>query len=447
METYTLKSRDIPLNNSYDVIVAGGGPAGCTAAAAAAREGSKTLLIEAGGALGGMGTLGLVPAWCPFSDQEQIIYAGMAEEVFTRTKEGMPHIPEEKKDWVPIDPELLKRIYDDLVTENGADILFNTVLSAVETDGEGTVQTVIVSNKAGLNAYAADVYIDCTGDADLCAWAGAEFQKGDPDTGDMQPATHCFVIANVDMYGYEYGPGFNHIGDNVPLKMAQDERYPFIVDTHSCNSIIGPGCVGFNTGHIYDVDNTDPANVSQALIRGRKLAAQYRDALAEYLPRSFGNGFLVNTGALIGIRETRRITGDYILTLDDYIQRRTFPDEICRNAYYLDVHFSLEEREKYDKGELDIEKRNISYGPGESHGIPYRCLTPRDLTNVLVAGRSISTDRRVQGSTRVMPVCLAMGEAAGMAGAFASASDDHNIHNVDTENLRTSLRKAGAFLP
>ena len=447
METYTLESRDIPLNEEYDVIVAGGGPAGCTAAAAAAREGVKTLLIEATGALGGMGTLGLVPAWCPFSDKERIIYGGMAEEVFTRTKEGMPHVQNDEMDWVGIDPELLKRIYDDLVTENGADILFNTVFSAVDADQTGTVQTIIVSNKAGLTAYKADVFIDCTGDADLCTWAGADFQKGDPDTGDMQPATHCFVIANVDVYGYEYGPRFQLGGENVPLQMVKDKKYPLIVDTHRCNSLIGPGCVGFNTGHIYDVDNTDPVNLSHALIQGRQLASQYRDALAEYLPQSFGNGFLVNTGSLLGIRETRRVIGDYILTIDDYLERKSFSDEICRNAYYIDIHFSKKDREKFDAGKLDIEKRNLRYNPGESHGIPYRCLTPKDLTNVLVAGRSISTDRRVQGSTRVMPVCLAMGEAAGIAAAFASAAEESNVHAVDTDKLRQRLKDTGAYLP
>ena len=123
MKRYTMRQRQVPLDDTWDVIVVGGGPAGCTAATASAREGARTLLIEATGSLGGMGTSGLVPAWCPFSDGEKIIYAALAKKVFEACKAGMPHVPKEKLDWVAIDPELLKRIYDDLVTEAGATVL------------------------------------------------------------------------------------------------------------------------------------------------------------------------------------------------------------------------------------------------------------------------------------------------------------------------------------
>ncbi|MFC1582286.1 FAD-dependent oxidoreductase [Planctomycetota bacterium] len=446
MGDYELAGRTIPRCDDYDIIVVGGGPAGCTAAAAAAREGSRTLLIEATGALGGMGTLGLVPAWCPFSDGEQIIYKGMAEKVFRETTAGMPHVPQDKLDWVAIDPERLKRVYDDLVVESGADILFNTVLSAVDAES-GTVKAAIVTNKAGLTAFTAKVFVDCTGDADLCAWAGAEFEKGDPETGGLQPATHCFMIANVDVFAYEHGEKFNRRPDGVCVQISDDEDYELIIDSHACNSLLGAGVVGFNTGHIYGLDNTDPIALSKAHIHGRKMAAQYRDALAQYMPAAFGDGYLVSTGSLMGIRETRRITGDYILTLDDYINRASFEDEICRNSYYLDVHLALGDRRKFDHGDKEImKKRDLHYNSGESHGIPYRCLCPKDLKNVLTAGRAISTDRRTQGSTRVMPVCLAMGEAAGMAASLAAAADS-DVHQVDTGKLRARLREEGAYLP
>ncbi|MBI4976673.1 MAG: FAD-dependent oxidoreductase [Spirochaetes bacterium] len=442
MSSYTL-TQSIPLNETYDVIVAGGGPAGCTAAMAAAREGAKTLLLEGTGALGGMGTLGLVPAWCPFSDLEKMIYRGLAEKVFTRARETVMHEPKNKMDWVAIDPEHLKRVYDDMVTSFGATVLFHSSVCTVDAAG-GAVKTVVVSNKSGLTAYRAKVFIDCTGDADIAAWAGAEFHQGD-EKGETMPATHCFILSNVDDYAYRHGENLYAGNKNSPVyKIVTSGKYPRIKDTHMCNNIIGPGTVGLNAGHIWDVDSTDPASLSKALMEGRKIAADIRDALAEYHP-AFRNSFLASTGSLLGIRESRRIVGDYNLTLEDYLARKSFDDEICRNSYFIDIHTAKNEIEK-TKTENVVEHRFERYKKGESHGIPYRCLLPKSITNVIVAGRSISCDRIVQGSVRVMPVCLAMGEAAGIAAAFASKTDG-DVHHIDVKKLRARLIAEGGYLP
>ncbi|WP_019911778.1 FAD-dependent oxidoreductase [Paenibacillus sp. HW567] len=437
-------SREIPLQASWDVIVVGGGPAGCTAAAAAAREGARTLLIEATGSLGGMGTSGLVPAWCPFSDMQTIIYRGLALKVFEALKAQMPHVSKEAVDWVPIEPEKLKVIYDELVQEAGVTVLFMTQLGAVDTDEAGKVTALITASKSGLQALQAKVYIDCTGDADVAAWAGAEYLKGETATGELMPATHCFTLGNVDEYAYHHGPMLHNNNKTSPIyDILASGRYPLIPDSHICNNIVAPRTVGFNAGHLWDVDNTEVLSISEALMQGRKLAAAYRDALAEFLPAAFGNSYVANTGALMGVRETRRIVGDYVLSVDDYVSRRSFEDEICRNSYYIDIH-GTEKEEKQAGGKPEAIKR---YGPGESHGIPYRCLTPRSLKNVLVAGRSISCVREVQGSVRVMPVCLAMGEAAGIAAAMAAVLPEHNVHAVDISELRRRLREEGAYLP
>lgn len=448
MKTYTPNPTALPLDDQWDVIVVGGGPAGCAAAAAAAREGARTLLLEATGMLGGAGTGALVPAWCPFSDQEKMIYRGLAEKVLNRCKEGQPHVSPERLDWIPIDPERLKRVYDDLVTEAGAAILFHTALAAVERNEQGEVSTLIVANKAGLSALRAKVYVDCTGDADLCAWAGAEFHKGDT-SGKMMPGTLCFALSNVDEYAYKH-INFNLAAewpDSPIFKILASGKYPLIPDSHTCNKLIGPGTVGFNAGHIWDVDNTDPQSVSKALVLGRKIAEQYRQALAEYAPQAFANAFLVMTGSVLGIRETRRVIGDYVLTLDDYAARRSFEDEICRNAYYIDIHLAQKDSPKTAADMQQLEARTLRYKKGDSHGIPYRCLIPKGLDNVLVAGRSISCDRIVQGSVRVMPVCLAMGEAAGMAAAHAALRHSGQVRNVAVPHLRTRLKEEGAYLP
>ncbi|HEY3332146.1 MAG TPA: FAD-dependent oxidoreductase [Capsulimonadaceae bacterium] len=449
MATHTLAPREIPLDDTYDVIVVGGGPSGCTAAAAAARDGAKTLLIESTGCLGGMGTSALVPAWCPFSDKEKIIYRGLGERILMTMKEQTPHVPKEQVDWVAIDAERLKRIYDDIVLEFGAKVLFNTLLTSVETDGDGTVTTIIAANKAGLRAYRAKVYIDCTGDADLTAWAGAEYHLGDDsEDGRLMPATHCFVISNVDDYAYRTGPNLYGSNPESPIhKIMASGKYPLVPDLHMCSNIVGPGAVGFNAGHMWHVDNTKPETISEALVHGRKMAAQYRDGLAEFFPAAFANSFLTLTGSLMGIRETRRIVGDYVLTLEDYMARRSFDDEICRNSYFIDVHWAADNIAKDLETQAKWEKNNIHYGKGESHGIPYRCLTPKGLTNVIVAGRSISCEQIVQGSVRVMPVCLAMGEAAGAAAAQALGSDKVDVHSVDVTKLRDRLREAGGYLP
>ncbi|MCG3147573.1 MAG: hypothetical protein PCFJNLEI_01013 [Verrucomicrobiae bacterium] len=443
-----LQNLEVPCDTSYDVIVIGGGPAGCTAAAAAAREGARTLLLEASGCLGGSGTSALVPAWCPFSDKERIIYAGLAATIFARAKEGMAHVKPTDRDWVPIDAERLKRVYDDLVTGAGATVLFHTMLAHVETDRAGRVTGILTANKAGLRAWRASVFVDCTGDADLTAWAGGEFQKGDAAGTHLMPATHCFVLSNVDDYAFRHGPAVYGATPNGPIqRIVASGKYPLISDLHCCCNFVGPGTVGFNAGHIFEVDNTDPASVSAALIQGRKMAAQFRDALAEFHPQAFGNAFLVTTGAQMGIRETRRIVGDYVLTLDDYLQRRSFTDEICRNCYYIDVHWAKDQIVK-DKAQMaQWETAGYRYNPGESHGIPYRCLTPHQLRNVLVAGRSISCEQLVQGSVRVMPVCLAMGEAAGLAAALAARHSLADVHAVDVGCLRARLREEGGYLP
>ncbi len=436
-------ARSLPLDDSWDVIVVGGGPAGCTAAIAAAREGARTLLIEQTGALGGSGTSALVPAWCPFSDLDKIIYRGLAEKVFEEAKKGIAHVKKDDLDWVPIDAERLKRVYDKMVTDAGATVLFHTFLASVEMEGD-SVAALIVSNKKGLSALRAKVYVDCSGDADLSAWAGAQFHKGD-ENGEMQPATHCFILGNVDSYAYQYGRQISWWFKDSPIHdIVKDERFPEIADRHICNNLIGPGSVGFNAGHVFDVDNTDPSSVSKALMQGRRMAEQYRAALAEYLPDTYGNCFVVATGSVIGIRESRRIVGDYVLSLADYAMRRSFEDEICRNCYFIDIHLTVKEVETKEMWEVERFER---YKKGESHGIPYRSLTPKGIRNVLVAGRSISCERIVQGSVRVMPVCLAMGEAAGMAAAHAVSKHKGDVHAVDIAHLRARLREEGAYLP
>ncbi len=436
-------SKKIPLINEYDVIVAGGGPAGCGCAIAAAREGARVLLLERTGMLGGAATAGLVDAWAPFTDGINVLYNGIAKDILARMKARMPIVDPTQMDWVPIDPEVLKKIYDEQMAHWGVTVLFQSSVCSVQMLDEEIIDCVLVSNKGGLTAYRAKVYVDCTGDGDLCYWAGAHCWKG--EEGDLQAATLCFSFSNVNKQSY--GDLRLHPSDlRSPIhKIVLDEEFS-IKDKHCCEGWIGTGTMSLNAGHIWNVDGTDPISVSDAFARGRQIAMEYEKALKKYLPDVFKDARLAQTASSLGVRETRRVEGDYVFTVKDYFARRHFEDEICCNCYCIDVHGVFECADQMDEG-WDPDGKYEHYKPGENHGVPYRCLTPKGIRNLLMAGRCISSDRLCNGSLRVMPVCVSTGEAAGIAAAIAIGSPKIDVHSVDVSLIRKKLKEAGAYLP
>jgi flavin-dependent dehydrogenase len=221
---FTLKKRNLTVNDGWDVIVVGGGPAGCAAAVAAAREGAKTLLIEAMGVLGGMGTAGMVPSWTPVTDGEKIIYKGIAEKVFLAAKKGVPHVSQSQFDWVPINTEYLKTVYDGLIKDYGVKVLFFSRLATVEMKSNNTIDAITVANKAGLTAYKAKVYVDCTGDGDLAAWAGAKTVTGN-DRGETQMPSFCFALANVNVDEFHKSPSLHYSNpDSLIYKILESKE-------------------------------------------------------------------------------------------------------------------------------------------------------------------------------------------------------------------------------
>lgn len=443
---YTLKKNTISLNEEYEVIVCGGGPAGVAAAISAAREGAKTLLLEGSSVLGGMSTNGLVNMFTNMTDGIRNVYGGIAQKIINRMKSYMLHVKQDEWKTVPIDFERIKQIYDQEVTAAGATVLFQSTVCGVEMKNDRNIDVILVSNKKGLTAYRAKVFVDCTGDADLYAWAGKEFELGD-ETGDFMPATMCFTLTNVDDYGVPYIEkpyGGKH--RDMIHRILDDGKYD-IIDDHYVMKKIGPRTYTFNAGHVFDVNATDPESLSKGLMEGRRLARELHDAFREYAP-AMACSYLVQTSPMMGIRESRRIIGDYRFTVQDYLDRSSFPDEVYRGKYQVDIH-TREDIKRDD----DVTKKTDSvvqygrYGEGESYGVPYRCLCPRDLDNVLVAGRTICSDRASNGTLRVMSSCLCAGEAAGMAAKHACDLEQINIHNVDTQVLRRRLMEEGAYLP
>jgi hypothetical protein len=438
-------SRRLPLDDQWDVIVAGGGPAGVTAASSAAREGARTLLLDAGTCLGGLGTAGLVPGWCGFTDGQRFIHDGLARDIRNQLWDDLPQPPQPDGHLPPIDWEKLKLICDRLVRRQGATVMFAAQVAAAQT-AAGSLTAVLAATKAGLVAFAAKVYIDCTGDGDLCALAGAEFHKGDA-SGDMQPISPTFVLANVDSVAASRLPP-----EQLRRQMMTDPQFPLLgrhVTGNPSGGASWPGIHCYNQHHAWGVDGTDPASLSAALSQGREYAWQYLQALRKYAPAAFGKATLIATAPLLGVRETRRIVGDYTLTGADHRARRRFEDDIAVNSFFIDVHWSWADYQRSLRGEITWNqyKSASQYRPGEVHGIPYRCLLPKALRNVLMAGRCVSADRDANGAIRVMPPCFSMGEAAGLAAAHAALKTGGDVRAVDPAWLRRRLRELGAYLP
>ncbi len=429
-------NRDLDVRYDVDVLVAGGGPSGVAAALTAARQGLGVRIIEGHSCLGGMGTAGLVPAFMQFTDGINFLAGGVGKELLDLLQERGGTMP---PDGYGIRVEVLKRVYDDLVTDAGIGLSFHTQLVDVTTDG-GDVREAICAGKSGLFAIRADVFVDGTGDGDLSAYAGAPYEKGD-ENGAMMPGTLCSLWGAVDWEAVEKG-GIGSGGQRVEQAIADGV---FTLEDRHLPGVwrVGETVGGGNVGHTFDVDGTDEESLTKAYLWGRKSMLEYARYYKEYMT-GFENAELVSTGSLLGIRETRRITGDYVLNVDDFSADSRFEDEIGRYSYPVDIHVARPDKESYEAFMKEITTMRL--GKGESYGVPYRILTPKGLSNVLVAGRCVSTDRSMQASIRVMPGCYITGQAAGMAAALM-IRDDVDSRSIDVAELQSKLVAMGGYLP
>jgi hypothetical protein len=436
-------SRTIEVRHDVDVCVVGGGPAGVAAAVAAARQGRSVFVLEGQGCFGGMGTAGMLPLFCDFSDGVHFVADGIGREVYNSVWDAGGAAPglDRANNVLFHQPEPLKRVYDDLVANSGATFALYTQAVAAESR-DGRVETLICHGKSGLFAVRAKAFVDCSGDGDLCAWAGAPFEKGDAD-GNMMPGTLCSIWAGID-WDAANAAGHGNWGQQPHLPRAIADGVFSIPDRHLPGIVrIGRTLGGGNVGHTFGVDGTDERSLTQASMWGRKLLLEYQRFYKEYLT-GYADMELAYTAPQHGIRETRRILGDYVLGLDDFLARAVFPDEIGRFCYPVDIHATKPDDASFEHFEEEFKR--LRYEKGETYGIPYRSLTPRGLKNVLVAGRSLSADRYVQGSVRVMPGCFITGQAAGVAAALAveTGIDTPDVH---VATLQARLLALGAYLP
>ena len=418
-------NKELPVKVETDVFIAGGGPAGVSAAVAASEAGAKVFVAEASQSFGGAAVTMLVPAFMEFGNGTDFLAAGIGKRIFDYLAENAP---ESAKPYCPpnIPVETLKLCYDSMMEECGAQYCFNTqVIDVAVANGE--IQHVICAGKGAIYAVKAKVYIDCTGDADLCAYAGAEFEQGG-ENGEVMGSTLCGLWTGIQW-------------ENVVSPDSRMLEQAFKDQVFSQNDLHLPGMWpiaksvgGSNTGHVFGVDGTNADSLTKGMVEARKRMQEYRRYYREYLS-GFENAELVCSAPQLGIRESRRVVCDYRLVLQDFLDQAVFPDEIGRYSYNIDIHANtvgLDDYELFEK-----EHTTYRYKVGESEGIPDRTLT---------AGRCICSDRYMQSSVRVMPGCYITGQAAGTAAAIC-ALENVNVHDAPVKKIQKQLKKLGAYLP
>lgn len=428
-------SRRLPVKVETDVFVAGGGPSGVAAAVTAARAGARVFLSEAHASFGGMSTIGRIPLSMKWSDGIRDMDAGFGARIRLRLEE------ESHLKGPATDIEALKRVYDREAESAGVDFAFYSRVIGAEVRG-GHVDHVIVSSPSGLWAVKAKVFVDATGNGDLCTFAGAEVRMGDAD-GKTMPGTLCTLWAGCD---FSKWPKSRTREQHRALDRAIRDGVFSEPDNNWCGIWdVGEGVANGNLGHAFGVDGTDERSLTRAMVEGRRKAMEYERYLREYLKEGFENARVVSTAEVLGVRASRRVVGDYVLTFEDYLKRATFEDEIGRYSYTIDIHPGTNDRATVEAYRHRAGS-SIAYGTGDSYGIPLRTLVPRGLGNVLVAGRCISTDHYMQGSVRVTPGCHITGQAAGMVAALSVAANG-DVRKVSAAEVRRRLRTIGAYAP
>ncbi|RAV19595.1 FAD-dependent oxidoreductase [Paenibacillus contaminans] len=416
---------------TYDVIVAGGGPAGIAAAVASARMGAETLLVERYGFLGGAGTAMMVNPWMSYwasgGSNVQLIYGVLQELIDRMTEMGMYGHPKQR---TAFDPEALKVAAEQLCQEAGVKLLYHSFLGEARMDEAGSrIEAVRFANKAGLVDLTADMYVDATGDADLASLAGAIVEKGRAVDSLSQPMTLNFRMANVDM-------------DLMPTRAEITELYLEAkrrgeIDCPRENVLWfyanQPGVIHFNTTRVLRKDATDPWELTEAEVEGRRQAQQLVRFLKAEVP-AFRDAYLQTTAPQIGVRESRRVVGEYMLTADELLASCRFEDVIARGAYPVDIH------------NPDGEGTILKHLPeGEWYDIPFRTLVPKKIENLLIGGRPVSATHEAHSAIRVQPIAMAIGQAAGTAAALC-AKGQVQPRELDVRKVQEALTAQGAVL-
>ena len=425
------------IDKKYNAVVIGGGFSGVAAALASARAGLSVLLVERGNCLGGAAAANLVNPFMPFwtnikdetggGQKRKYLSAGIFREILNNLSEAGALGENE----MTFDEETLKLILNRMTIRAGIDLLFHSYLIGADVNKEDkSVKTVTVANKSGCMELSADYFVDATGDADLAALCGSPFRLGRDGDGLCQPMTLCFRLANVDIDKFrqsrsEINPLYKEMQERGKIKNIREDV--LIFDT------LTDGILHFNSTRIVKRNPVDAFDLTIAETEAREQVFELHGFLKENID-GFQNSKLIMTAPNIGVRESRMIDGEYILTGQDLISCTKFKDSIAAGNYDIDIH-----------NPEGSGTSHYYFPDGEYYTIPYRSLIPKGLNNLLVAGRCISATHEAQASIRIMPIVCCLGEAAGTAVAVA-CKNNVPVNQADIGQIQDSLTANGAFI-
>ncbi|TCC87324.1 FAD-dependent oxidoreductase [Pedobacter frigiditerrae] len=453
MKTIIEPAKELPIRASVDVLVVGGGPSGLIAAQAAAEDGLNVTLIDSRSFVGGNLTIGL-PILGFLGQKGNQIIKGLPQKFIDKLKErnaASEHRPcPLHMSLTLVEQEAVKTVGLEMLNEAGVNVLLYVFFAGVVMEGD-VIKGVIIESKSGREVILAKTVIDCTGDGDVAFRAGVECEYGN-DKGGVQPPTLMFCLGGVDTeklrtsiaeeprtYLTDFIPAeyfgqnnqFIVVGMRSLMEKAREDGFELPVERTIIITGLREGEVWINMTRVNGVNGTDPGSLTFGEIEGRRQIEDIQRYLIEYVP-GFAQAYFTKMAPFIGIRETRRIVGKYVLTADDILGCKRFEDSIAVASYPLDIHHP-------EGGGCTLT------WCGDSYDIPYRSLLPEKIENLIVAGRCISTTHEAMSAIRVMAPCMAMGEAAGRAAKMAVRE---NIYPsaLNVGKLREELTAKGAYL-
>lgn len=422
------------MEKRYELIVVGGGFAGITSALSAAKHGVDVLLVEKYNCLGGAASSALVNPFMPFwtrmpeTKERKYLCGDMFLEIIKEMTDmiGKEDHPEDQM-W--FDEEILKLVLNRMSLKYGVKLLFNTVITGVEVRNGKIVSLSAMGKSAPITLYA-DHFIDATGDAELAMLAGCKYQLGRESDNLCQPMTLCFRMGGIDKQKWlksrrEIDPTYAEFKKKGLIKNPREDVMIF--------NNYNDGVLHFNSTRIIKLNPTDPFDITQAEIEAREQVFELHKFFTENI-EGFENARILSTALQIGIRESRKVEGEYTLTVEDLKSLARFEDAVAVANYDIDIH-----------NPEGSGTSHYFFGNGEWYEIPYRCLLPKHMDNLLMAGRCISSTHEAQASYRIMPFCAELGQAAGTAVAVA-VKDGTNVRNVDIKKVQKLLRKEGILI-